>query len=115
MQHRQSRRKAITANGVCHFDRGVDLPVEIADLSRGGCQVTGVADIPVHGQRIGLSIAQTGPYRARVAWKRGERVGLTFIAPLSDMVLAALIDGDWESAGAMTAHLGGQSAVRRPV
>jgi hypothetical protein len=99
MKARRSPRIRISAQGSCKSARGAAWDVRIDDLSQGGCRV----DDPRHGLELGshvqLTIAETGPFIAEVAWRQGDRVGLEFVTLLDRRVLELLSTGDWEAAG----------------
>ena len=95
---RASERVPTRAVGSCKTDRGYQWDIAFDNLSAGGCRV----DDPQGGMRLGayvtLIIAGTGPPKAEVAWRQGDRVGLEFLRALPPRVFKYLAAEEWEKA-----------------
>lgn len=98
MEGRMAERVRTRATGSCTSPRGFEWEIAYEDLSHGGCRV----DDPRHGLELGqivkLDIAGTGPHHAEVAWRQGDRVGLEFMKPMSDVVFRHLVNEEWDAA-----------------
>lgn len=96
---RSSERLPTSARGTCKTDRGFKWDIAFNDLSSGGCRVDDPRGAMSLGAYVSLIIAGTGPHRAEVAWRQGDRVGLEFLRPLPPRVVKHLADEEWEQAG----------------
>lgn len=95
---RSSERVPTSAQGSCKTDRGYNWDVSFQDLSSGGCRVDDPHGRMNLGSYVSLIIAGTGPHRAEVAWRQGDRVGLEFLRPLPPRVFKHLAAEEWEEA-----------------
>ena len=95
---RDFERSPTRARGVCRTDRGQEFEVESRDISLGGCRVDDLVGGMSLGAFVSLFIEGTGPIRAEVAWRQGDRVGLEFVQLLPDRVYRHLIAEEWELA-----------------
>ncbi|MEM9310897.1 MAG: PilZ domain-containing protein [Pseudomonadota bacterium] len=113
MQTRKDSRISTAAEGSYRTGLGREWEVEVADLSRGGCRV----DDPHGGLKLGeyveLTIGGTGPHKAEVAWRQSVRVGLEFVKPLTQGVLARIEQEDWDGAATEFRKTRHQGLVRR--
>ncbi|MEM1052327.1 MAG: PilZ domain-containing protein [Pseudomonadota bacterium] len=95
---RSSERVATCAVGSCKTDRGYKWDVSFQDLSSGGCRVEDPRGGMNLGTYVSLIIAGTGPHKAEVAWRQGDRVGLEFLRPLPPRVFKHLAAEEWDLA-----------------
>ncbi|MDT8280924.1 MAG: PilZ domain-containing protein [Erythrobacter sp.] len=91
---RRSARVPTTATGSCRTARGVQWDIELADLSQGGCQIEDPQGRLRLGEHVRLTIAGTGPHMAEIAWRQGALIGVEFVRPLPERVLARLAAAD---------------------
>ena len=99
---RSSERVATSASGSCKTANGFNLDVELQDLSSGGCRIEDPRAVMGLGTFVSIIIAGTGPHKAEVAWRQGDRVGVEFLRPLPPRVFKHLAAGEWDAAH--TAH-----------
>jgi len=95
---RTSERVPTSAAGTCKTDRGYQLDVSFQDLSSGGCRIEDPHGGMGLGTYVSLIIAGTGPHKAEVAWRQGDRVGLEFLRPLPPRVFKHLAAEEWDMA-----------------
>jgi hypothetical protein len=76
----------------------MQVDIELADLSAGGCRIEDPQARLRLGEIVRLFIAGTGPHMAEVAWRQGGRVGLEFQRDLPERVIRKLAAADWEGA-----------------
>ena len=90
MQDRHSERVNTNFLGAYRTPRGFVCEVEVDDLSLGGCRV----DDPRGGLRLGeyveITLGETEPVVAEVAWRQTTRVGLQFNRSISPELFSAL-------------------------
>ena len=112
---RSSERVPTRAMGSCKTDRGYQWDVAFQDLSSGGCRVDDPRGGMSLGSYVSLIIAGTGPHRAEVAWRQGDRVGLEFLRPLPPRVFKHLAAEEWELANAAHATDSVELPIRRMI
>ena len=95
---RDFERSQISAVGTCKTARGQEFEIEYRDISQGGCRVDDLVGGMSLGAHVSLFIEGTGPIRAEVAWRQGDRVGLEFLQLLPDRVYRHLIRQEWDLA-----------------
>ena len=64
--------------------------VHVLDLSETGAQL-GCAAVPPQGSFVSLSLGEVRR-AARVAWVRGQRVGISFVMPLTAAEMSAVLE-----------------------
>ena len=113
MQTRQTPRIPVSVSAQYLGPRGRVWEIDVDDLSAGGCRV----DDPQGGLQLGkivsITIAQTGPYQAEVAWRQSARVGLEFTRPIPQRVIKALSDADFDEANEAFQQTASDAPVRR--
>ncbi|MEM6858788.1 MAG: PilZ domain-containing protein [Pseudomonadota bacterium] len=113
MQTRRDNRIRTNAEGTYTTNLGREWEVEVTDLSRGGCRV----DDPHGGLKLGeyveVFVGGTGPHKAEVAWRQSFRVGLEFVQPIAQSVLARIEQNDWDGAASEFSKTRHQAMVRR--
>ncbi|MEL6239428.1 MAG: PilZ domain-containing protein [Pseudomonadota bacterium] len=113
MQTRKDTRIPTNAEGSYRTGLGREWEVEVADLSRGGCRVDDLHGGLKLGEYVELTIGRTGPHKAEVAWRQSDRVGLEFVKPLAQSVLARIEQNDWDGAASEFSKTHHQGFVRR--
>ncbi|MEP0392768.1 MAG: PilZ domain-containing protein [Erythrobacter sp.] len=112
---RTSERVPTSADGTCKTDHGYQWDVSFQDLSSGGCRVEDPRGGLGLGSYVSLIIAGTGPHKAEVAWRQGDRVGLEFTRPLPARVLKHLAAEEWDLANDAHATDSSGLPVRRMI
>lgn len=79
---RLSARHTVLLQARCRKTRWNVFPVELADISQGGCCIVGSGESFARGEAVQLRIAHLKPIEAQVRWLREGRVGVEFRAPL---------------------------------
>lgn len=97
---RSSERVATRASGSCKTGNGFNLDIALRDLSSGGCRIDDPRGAMGLGSFVSIIIAGTGPHKAEVAWRQGDRVGVEFLRPLPPRVFKHLAAEEWEAASA---------------
>lgn len=78
---RQEKRTEIDEPARLHPNSWSSLEVRVLDLSAGGFRAQCEARVIV-GSSVTIEIAGIGPVHAHVTWRRGERLGAKFDAPI---------------------------------
>ncbi|MEL7518272.1 MAG: PilZ domain-containing protein [Pseudomonadota bacterium] len=94
MPHPRSLRLATTLTGKYRTPRGFECEVGVDDLSLGGCRVDDLRGGLQLGEYVQVTIGETGPFVAEVAWRQSARVGLQFTRPIPAHVLKELTGVD---------------------
>ena len=94
MQTRKVTRKATHIAGQCATGQGRVFDITVNDLSNGGCRFEYADPHLAQGAPLTLMINGTGPYQAYVRWREGPQVGVSFLRPLGDAQLDALMNGE---------------------
>jgi len=78
MKDRRSERLSTSIQGTYRTPRGFECEVDVDDLSLGGCRVDDLRGGLMLGEFVQITLGQTGPFVAEVAWRQSTRVGLQF-------------------------------------
>ncbi|EJU09066.1 hypothetical protein LH128_30846 [Sphingomonas sp. LH128] len=87
---RLAQRHPVLLQARCRKSRWHVFPVELGDVSQGGCSVVGSAEAFVPGEAIELRIANFKPIPAHVRWLDGNTVGIEFRSALAGRVIQEL-------------------------
>jgi len=113
MTSRDHERFQTGALGTCKTDHGQEWEISFCDISRGGCRVDDSHQRMSLGAHVILTIAGTGPHRAEVAWRQGDRVGLEFSRLLPAPLFQHLAAEEWDLAKSVPVSDTPQYPVRR--
>lgn len=113
MKNRHSQRLPTRATGSCRTARGMLWNIQLDDLSAGGCRLEDPRGGMALGEHVRLFIAGTGPHIAEVAWRQGTRVGLEFRTPLSERIVALIVEERYDEATSAFADPGSRGYARR--
>ncbi|MEM7702773.1 MAG: PilZ domain-containing protein [Pseudomonadota bacterium] len=94
MSQSRSQRLATTLTGSYRTPRGFECDVDVDDLSLGGCRVDDLRGGLQLGEYVQVTIGETGPFVAEVAWRQSARVGLQFTRPIPAHILKELTGVD---------------------
>jgi hypothetical protein len=89
---RLNKRRTVLLQARCRKSRWHVVPVELGDISQGGCSIVGSAESFVPGEQVQLRIASLRPIDAHVRWLQGDRVGVEFRAALKGRVIEELAE-----------------------
>jgi len=87
---RLSPRRVVLLQARCRKSSWNVFPVELADISAGGCCIVGSSEAFVPGETVQLRIAHLRSIEAQVRWLRGRNVGVEFRAALRPSVIDEL-------------------------
>lgn len=87
---RVSERRTVLLQARCRKSSWHVFPVELGDISQGGCSIVGSSESFVQGEAVRLSIANLKPIEARVRWLLDDKVGVEFHTALKGRVIAEL-------------------------
>lgn len=87
---RLNQRHVVLLQARCRKSSWNVFPVELADISEGGCCIVGSREAFAPGETVQLRIAHLKPLEAHVRWLRGARVGVEFKGPLKSRVIEEL-------------------------
>lgn len=87
---RLSARRTVLLQARCRKSSWHVFPVELGDISQGGCSIIGSSDAFVAGETVRLNIAHLKPIEAQVRWLRNDRVGVEFVSALKGRVIEEL-------------------------
>lgn len=87
---RLADRRAVLLQARCRKSRWHVFPVELGDISQGGCSIVGSSEVFVRGEPIQLRIANFKPVAAQVRWLDGNTVGVEFHRALAARVIDEL-------------------------
>lgn len=87
-ERRRSARVPTTIDAVARTGQGARHPLEISDLSEGGCAVVSLGHPLTLGGVYGLKIRGLEVLASTAAWTDGPSAGLEFDAPLHPAVAA---------------------------
>lgn len=87
---RLNLRRTVLLQARCRKSSWNVFPVELGDLSEGGCCIVGSAESFKPGEEVSLRIANLKPITAQVRWIRGAKVGVEFRAALNGRVISEL-------------------------
>jgi len=87
---RLSTRRTVLLQARCRKSSWHVFPVELGDISQGGCSIIGSSDGFVPGEKVRLNIAHLKPIEARVRWLREDKVGVEFVSALKGHVIEEL-------------------------
>lgn len=80
---RLTARQTVLLHARCRKSSWHVFPVELGDISQGGCSIVGSSGAFIPGERLRLNVAHLKPIEAQVRWLNDEKVGLEFIEALS--------------------------------
>lgn len=75
---RFSTRHTVLLQARCRKSSWNVFPVELADISQGGCCIVGSGESFIQGESVQLRIANMKPIEGDVRWLQRERVGVEF-------------------------------------
>lgn len=84
---RVSERQAVLLQARCRKSSWHVFPVELGDISHGGCSIVGSSEAFALGETIRLNIANMKPIEAHVRWLLDDKVGVEFTAALKGRVM----------------------------
>lgn len=87
---RLSERHSVLLQARCRKSSWNVFPVELGDISEGGCCVIGSSEEFVIGETVQLRIANLKPLTAHVRWRRGAKVGVEFRSALKGNLIDEL-------------------------
>lgn len=87
---RLSPRRTVLLQARCRKSSWHVFPVELGDISQGGCSIIGNSDAFVQGERVRLNIANLKPIVAQVRWLREGKVGVEFVSALKGRLIEEL-------------------------
>jgi hypothetical protein len=87
---RLADRQGVLLQARCRKSSWHVFPVELGDISQGGCSIVGSSEAFVPGEKMRLNIAHLKPIDVEVRWIRDEKVGLEFRAALKQRVIDEL-------------------------
>ncbi|GLK45145.1 MULTISPECIES: PilZ domain-containing protein [Novosphingobium] len=87
---RLAGRRAVLMQARCRKSSWHVFPVELSDISQGGCSIVGSAEIFVRDEPIQLRIANFKPIAAHVRWLKGNKVGVEFRSALAGKLIEEL-------------------------
>lgn len=87
---RLTARRTVLLQARCRKSSWHVFPVELGDISQGGCSIIGASDAFAPGEKVRLNIAHLKPIEAQVRWLREDKVGVEFIAALNGRVIEEL-------------------------
>lgn len=87
---RLNLRRTVLLQARCRKSSWNVFPVELGDLSEGGCCIVGSSESFDLGEDVSLRIANLKPIAGQVRWIRGVRVGVEFRAALNARIIAEL-------------------------
>lgn len=79
---RLSARHTVLLQARCRKSFWNVFPVELADISQGGCCIVGSSEAFLPGEHVQLRVAHLKPIEAQVRWVKDFRVGVEFHAAL---------------------------------
>lgn len=83
---RLNARHTVLLQARCRKSSWNVFPVELSDISEGGCCIVGSAEDFTAGEAVQLRIAHLKPIEAHVRWIRGPKVGVEYRAALNGRV-----------------------------
>lgn len=87
---RLADRHAVLLRARCRKSSWHVFPVELGDISQGGCSIVGSSEAFTSGERLRLNIAHLKPIEAEVRWIREEKVGVEFRTALTGRLIDEL-------------------------
>lgn len=87
---RLNARRPVLLQARCRKSSWHVFPVELGDISQGGCSIIGSTDDFTPGEKVRLNIAHLKPIEAQVRWLREDRVGVEFTSALKGRVIEEL-------------------------
>ena len=87
---RLTARRTVLLQARCRKSSWHVFPVELGDISQGGCSIVGSSEAFARGDAVQLRIAHLKPIEAEVRWLLADRVGVEFRAALKDRVIEEL-------------------------
>ncbi|MYL96729.1 PilZ domain-containing protein [Novosphingobium sp. FGD1] len=87
---RLAARHTVLLHARCRKSSWHVFPVELGDISQGGCSIVGSSSAFVPGERLRLNVAHLKPIEAQVRWLSDEKVGLEFVDALSGRLIEDL-------------------------
>jgi hypothetical protein len=100
---RLAARREVLLRARCRKSSWHVVPVELGDISQGGCSIVGSADTFAPGEKVRLTIAHLKPIEAQVRWVREDKVGVEFLVALKQRLIGEL------------GELYGMALARKPV
>ena len=94
MPSHRPRRLTTALRGTYRTPRGFECEVDVDDLSLGGCRVDDRRGGLQLGEYVQITLGETGPFVAEVAWRQASRVGLQFTRALPASILEELTGVD---------------------
>ncbi|HUD29382.1 MAG TPA: PilZ domain-containing protein [Novosphingobium sp.] len=89
---RLNTRRTVLLQARCRKSSWHVFPVELGDISQGGCSIIGCADSFAPGERVRLNIAHLKPIEAEVRWLLDDKVGVEFVSALKGRVIEELAE-----------------------
>lgn len=87
---RLSDRHEVLLQARCRKSSWHVFPVELGDISQGGCSIVGSSEAFTSGERVRLNIAHLKSIEAEVRWIREQKVGVEFRAALKGRLIDEL-------------------------
>lgn len=87
---RLAERRPVLLQARCRKSSWHVFPVELGDLSQGGCSIVGSGEAFLPGEAIQLRIANFKPITAQIRWLEGGKVGVEFHSALSGRLIDQL-------------------------
>ncbi|KMS59479.1 pilus protein PilZ [Novosphingobium barchaimii LL02] len=87
---RLNTRRTVLLQGRCRKSPWHVFPVELGDLSQGGCSIVGSSESFARGEHVQLRVAHLRPIEAEVRWLLPGKVGVEFRAPLNGNLIEEL-------------------------
>lgn len=87
---RLSERRTVLLQARCRKSSWHVFPVELGDVSQGGCSIVGSSESFAAGETVRLSFGNLKPIDAEVRWQSADKVGVAFRAALEAGVVEEL-------------------------
>ncbi|PNU06152.1 PilZ domain-containing protein [Novosphingobium guangzhouense] len=87
---RLASRHPVLLQARCRKTRWHVFPVELGDISQGGCSILGSRESFMPGEEVQLRIANFKPIVAHVRWVDGNVAGVEFRSALSKALIEEL-------------------------
>lgn len=87
---RLNTRRTVLLQARCRKSRWHVFPVELGDISQGGCSIVGSSESFARGEQVQLRVAHLKPIEAEVRWLLPDKVGVEFRAALKGNLVEEL-------------------------
>ncbi|WP_159975667.1 MULTISPECIES: PilZ domain-containing protein [unclassified Novosphingobium] len=87
---RLNARRTVLLQARCRKTRWHVFPVELGDISQGGCSIVGSSESFACGEHVQLRVAHLKPIEAEVRWLLPDKVGVEFRTALKASVIEEL-------------------------